>query len=63
MEAANTNTLVVTGTSTAYLYSLVATLAPQLFASQRAEAIMPRPFRAVVRRPMECALATRIETL
>ena len=34
---ANMNTLVVMGTSAAYLYSVVATLAPQLFAAGRAE--------------------------
>jgi Cu+-exporting ATPase len=34
---ANMNTLVVMGTSAAYLYSAVATLAPQLFASGRAD--------------------------
>src|SRR5215218_2824008 len=34
---ANMNTLVVMGTSAAYLYSLVATLAPQLFAAGRAD--------------------------
>ncbi|HYZ04400.1 MAG TPA: heavy metal translocating P-type ATPase [Rubrobacter sp.] len=34
---ANMNTLVVMGTSAAYLYSVVATLAPQLFAVGRAE--------------------------
>ena len=34
---ANMNTLVVMGTSAAYLYSVVATLAPQLFASGRAD--------------------------
>ena len=31
------NTLVVVGTSAAYLYSLVATVAPQLFAGGRAD--------------------------
>ena len=34
---ANMNTLVVMGTSAAYLYSVVATLAPQLFAAGRAD--------------------------
>ena len=34
---ANMNTLVVIGTSAAYLYSVVATLAPQLFAAGRAD--------------------------
>ncbi|MGF1470217.1 MAG: heavy metal translocating P-type ATPase [Rubrobacteraceae bacterium] len=34
---ANMNTLVVVGTSAAYLYSLVATVAPQLFADGRAD--------------------------
>src|SRR5215213_11699414 len=34
---ANMNTLVVMGTSAAYLYSAVATLAPQLFAAGRAD--------------------------
>lgn len=34
---ANMNTLVVVGTSAAYLYSLVATVAPQLFAGGRAD--------------------------
>jgi P-type Cu+ transporter len=34
---ANMNTLVVMGTSAAYLYSAVATLAPQLFAADRAD--------------------------
>ncbi len=34
---ANMNTLVVVGTSAAYLYSLVATIAPQLFAGGRAD--------------------------
>jgi P-type Cu+ transporter len=34
---ANMNTLVVLGTSAAYLYSVVATLAPQLFAAGRAD--------------------------
>jgi P-type Cu+ transporter len=34
---ANMNTLVVMGTSAAYLYSVVATLTPQLFASGRAD--------------------------
>ncbi|CAN5664671.1 heavy metal translocating P-type ATPase [soil metagenome] len=34
---ANMNTLVVVGTSAAYLYSLVATVAPQLFAGERAD--------------------------
>jgi Cu+-exporting ATPase len=34
---ANMNTLVIIGTSAAYLYSVVATLAPQLFAAGRAD--------------------------
>jgi P-type Cu+ transporter len=34
---ANMNTLVVMGTSAAYLYSVIATLAPQLFAAGRAD--------------------------
>ena len=36
-DQANMNTLVVVGTSAAYLYSLVATVAPQLFAGGRAD--------------------------